>query len=92
MIFLEVVNFSLKFLDLVKEFFGTVFEQSGLNFWEHFWTIRVEFLGLFLDSPNRVFRTIFGQSRTVLRFCFYPGSDVFGFIFHLRVVSVLVEP
>ena len=32
-----------------------------------------------MDSPNIIFRTIFGQSRTRLRFGFDPGTDVFGF-------------
>ena len=31
--------------------FGTVFEQSGLNFQDYFWTVRAEFSRLFLDSP-----------------------------------------
>ena len=68
--------------------FGTVFGQSELNFWDYFRTIQVEFSGLFLDSPDKIFRTIFGQSRTVLRFGFDPGTNVFGFIFHLGVVFV----
>ena len=36
-------------------------------------------MGLFSNSPDRVFRTVFGQSRIVLRFGFDPGIDVFGF-------------
>ena len=36
-------------------------------------------MGLLSDSPNRIFETIFGQSRTVLRFGFDPGTDVFEF-------------
>ena len=39
----------------------------------------VEFLGLFSESPNRIFGTVFGQSGTRLRFGFDPGTDVFGF-------------
>ena len=35
-------------------------------------------MGLFLDSPNRIFETIFGQSRTVLMFGFDPRTNVFG--------------
>ena len=31
-----------------------------------------------LDSPDMIFGTIFGQSHTVLRFGFDPGTDVFG--------------
>ena len=61
--------------------FWTIFGQSGLNFWDYFRTIQVEFSGLFCDSPERIFRIVFGQSRTVLRF-----------IFHLGVVLALVEP
>ena len=38
-----------------------------------------------------IFRTIFRQSRTVLRFGFDHETDVFGFIFHIGVVLVLVE-
>ena len=60
------------------------------NFWDYFWivrdefrdcfrTIRAEFSRLFLDSHDRIFGTIFRQSRTVLRFGFAPGTDVFGF-------------
>ena len=36
-------------------------------------------MGLFADSPDIIFGTIFGQSWTVLRFGFDPGTDVFGF-------------
>ena len=32
-----------------------------------------------MDNLDRIFRTIFGQSWTVLRFGFDPGTDVFGF-------------
>ena len=63
-----------------------------MNFWDYFRTIRVKFSGLFWDSPNKIFRTVFGQSRTVSRFGFDPGTDVFDFIFHVGVVLVLVEP
>ena len=38
-----------------------------------------EFSRLFLDSHDRIFETIFRQFRTVLRFGFAPGTDVFGF-------------
>ena len=61
-----------------------------MNFRDYFWTVRaefrecfrivrVEFSKLFLDSHDRIFGTIFMQSRTVLRFGFDPGTDVFGF-------------
>ena len=36
-------------------------------------------MGLFSDGPDMIFRTIFGQSWTVLRFGFDPGTDMFGF-------------
>ena len=49
-----------------------------MNFRDCFWTVRAEFLGLFSDSSDRIFRSVFGQSRTVLRFGFNPGTDVFG--------------
>ena len=42
-------------------------------------TVRTEFLRLFLDSHDRIFGTIFKQSRTVLRYGFAPGTDVFKF-------------
>ena len=32
-----------------------------------------------MDSPDRIFGTIFGQSWTVLRFGFDPRTDVFEF-------------
>ena len=61
-----------------------------MNFWDYFRTIwakfrdcfrivRVEISGLLSDSPNRIFRTIFEQSQTMLRFGFDLGTDVFGF-------------
>ena len=49
------------------------------NFWDCFRTFRAKFLGLFSDSPNKIFGTIFEQSRIVLRFGFDPGIDVCGF-------------
>ena len=59
--------------------FRDCFGLFGLNFRDCFRTIRVDFLGLFSDSPDRIFETIFGQSRIVLRFGFDPGTHVFGF-------------
>ena len=38
-----------------------------------------------------IFRTVFEQFQTMLRFGFDPGTNIFGFIFHLGVVLVLVE-
>ena len=32
-----------------------------------------------MDSSGKIFGTIFGQSWTVLRLSFDPGTDVFGF-------------
>ena len=57
----------------------TVFGESELNFRDYFRTIQIEFLGLFSDSPDRIFGTIFSQSRTVLKFGFDPEINVFGF-------------
>ena len=45
------------------------------EFRDYFRTVRTEFSGLSSDCSNR----IFGQSRTMLRFGFDPGIDVFGF-------------
>ena len=39
----------------------------------------VEFSGLFSDSPDKIFITVFGQSGTRLRFGFDPRTDVLGF-------------
>ena len=50
-----------------------------LNFWHCFGTVRAEFSGLFSDSQDKIFGTVFEQSRIVLRFGFDPGTDVFGF-------------
>ena len=36
-------------------------------------------MGLFSDSSDRIFETVYGQSRTVLRFGFDPETDVLGF-------------
>ena len=63
-----------------------------MNFLDYFKTIRVELSGLFWDSLDKIFITVFGQSQTVLRFGFDPETNVFGFIFRLEVVLVLVDP
>ena len=55
------------------------FRTVRAEFRDYFHTIRAKFLGLFADIPDRIFRTIFGQSWTVLRFGFDPVTDVFGF-------------
>ena len=59
--------------------FGIVLRQSGLSFRDCFRIVRAEFLGLFLDSSDMIFETVFGLSRTRLRFGFDPGTNVFGF-------------
>ena len=41
--------------------------------------VRAEFSGLFLNRPDRIFGTIFGQSWTMLKFGFDPETDVFRF-------------
>ena len=35
------------------------------EFRDCFWIVRVEISGLFLDSPDRIFRTVFGCSWTL---------------------------
>ena len=61
-----------------------------MNFWDCFRTVRAEFFGLFSDSSDRIFGTIFGQSWTGLRFGFYPGTDVFVlcgvFLYHCNLL------
>ena len=49
------------------------------NFRDCFRAVRVEFSGLFSDSPNRIFETVFEQSGIGVRFGFDPETDVFGF-------------
>ena len=44
-----------------------------LNFRDCFQTVWAEFSGLFLDSPDIIFGTVFEQSRTMIRFGFDPG-------------------
>ena len=73
-----------------SKFQSSNFWTKCRNFWDYFWTVRAkfwdcfrivqtEFSRLFLDSHDRIFGTIFKQSRIVLRFGFAPGTDVFGF-------------
>ena len=50
-----------------------------LNFRDCFQTIWAKFSRLLSDSQDMIFKTIFGQSQTVLRFGFNPETDVFGF-------------
>ena len=54
-----------------RKFQSQVFWTEFRNFYE--------FLGLFSDNQDRIFRTVFRQSRTTLRFGLNPGTDVFGF-------------
>ena len=66
---MRAINFSPKFLGLsvgIFRNFGTIFGQSGLNFRDCFQIVRTRFSLLF-----------FGQSLTMLRFGFNPGTDVF---------------
>ena len=61
--------------------FQDCFRTVRTKFRDCFRKVRVKFLGLFSDSMNKIFGTVFRQSRTVLRFFFfYPGTDVFGFV------------
>ena len=58
-----------------RDYFWTV----RAKFWDCFRAVRTEFSRLFLDSHGRIFKTIFRQSRTMLRFGFALGTDVFKF-------------
>ena len=52
----------------MSEFLGPFFFlQSGLNFWDCFRTVLAEFLGLFSDNPDMIFRTVFKQFGTDFR-------------------------
>ena len=62
-----------------RKFKSQNFGTECRDFLDYFQKVRAEFLGLFSDSPDRIFGTIFGQSRTRLRFGFDRGTDVFGF-------------
>ena len=57
--------------------FRDCFRTIRTKFRDCFRIIRVEFSRLFLDSPDRIFRTVFGQSGTRLRFGFDPRTNVF---------------
>ena len=46
------------------EIFETVYEQFELNFQDCFRTVRVEFSGLFSNSPDIIFGAVFRQSET----------------------------
>ena len=55
------------------------FQTVLVEFRDCFQTVQVEFSGFFSDSLYRIFRTVSGQSQTMLRFGFDPGTDVFDF-------------
>ena len=59
--------------------FRGCFRTIRTEFRDSFRTVLVEFLGLFSDSLDRIFETVFRQFGTGLRFGFDPGTDVFGF-------------
>ena len=59
--------------------FGTIFRQSGLNFGIVFGQFGLKISGLFSNSPDRIFRTVFAQSGIWFEFGFDPETDVFGF-------------
>ena len=56
-----------------------IFRTVRAEFRDYFRTVWAKFSKLFSDSQDRIFRTIFSLSRTVLRFGFDPGTNVFGF-------------
>ena len=56
-----------------------MFQTVRVEFRDCFRTIRVEFLGLFSNSPDRIFRIVFGQSMTEFEFSFNPGTNVYEF-------------
>ena len=58
------------------------------EFRDCFRTIRVEFSGLFSNSPDKIFRIVFRQTRTMLRFVFYPANDVFGFVMCFGIIII----
>ena len=59
--------------------FRDYFRTVQAEFRDCFRRVRAEFFGLFFNSPNRIFETVFKQSQTEFRFGFNPGTDVFGF-------------
>ena len=54
-----------------------MFRIVWYKFRDCFCSVWAKFSGLFVDNPDRIFGTIFGQSRTVSRFRFHSGTDVF---------------
>ena len=59
--------------------FRDCFRTIWVEFRDCYRTVRVEFLELFSNSPNRIFGTVFGQSRMEFGLGFNPEIDVFGF-------------
>ena len=59
--------------------FRDCFQTVWAEFQDCLLTVRVEFSGLFLDSLDRIFETVFGQSKTEFGFGFTPGTDVYEF-------------
>ena len=48
--------------------------------------VQAEFSRLFLDRSDRIFGTVFGQFRIVLRFGFNLETDVFEFCYHSNLL------
>ena len=55
------------------------FRTVRVEFRDCFQTFQVEFSRLFSDNPDRIFGTVFGQSRTEFRLGFNLKIDVFEF-------------
>ena len=82
---------AVKFVSRRHKFQFQIFWTECRNFRDYFWIVqanfrdcvlivRVEFSGLFSNNPEKIFGIVFMQSQTMLRFVFYPGTDVFGFV------------
>ena len=59
--------------------FWDCFKTVRAKFWDCFQIVRVKISRLFLDSPDKIFGIVFGQSVTWFEFGFDPGTIVFGF-------------
>ena len=78
---MKAVNFSPQNFRLsvgIFRNFRDYFRTIQAEFRDCFRTVQAKFSGLFTESLDRIFGTIFGQSWTVLRFGFDPGTDVLG--------------
>ena len=71
----QIFGLSVGIFRNFRNYFWTV----RAEFRDYFWTVLTEFSRLFLDSHDRIFGTIFRQSRTMLRFGFALGTNVLGF-------------